>query len=86
MDYMLPGHLEDLLREEGVEERVVDSTVALGKVWHDRAEFLNYIYHIRRRSGLPGRRGSFSYTHACTQAGRKAHTHTRTQTDRQADK
>lgn len=49
MDYVLPSHLDQLLRQEGVDEHVVDTTVALEKVWHDRAAYLNRIYHIKRR-------------------------------------
>ncbi|XP_076436117.1 uncharacterized protein LOC143275726 [Babylonia areolata] len=52
MDYMLPGHLHELLRQEGVDEQVVDSTVALERVWHDRALYLNHVYHVRRRKFL----------------------------------
>ena len=49
MDYVLPSHLDQLLRQEGVDDKAVDTTVALGKVWHDRAAYLSYIYHIKRR-------------------------------------
>lgn len=50
MDYVLPLHLGQLLRQEGVDEKAVDSTLAHGKVWHDRAAFLNHAYQIKRRS------------------------------------
>ncbi|KAL8602152.1 hypothetical protein ACOMHN_007421 [Nucella lapillus] len=65
MDYMLPGHLEELLRQEGVDDQVVDSTVAVEKVWHDRALYLNHIYHIRRRKFLarPSRYSSLPPIH-----------------------
>ncbi|XP_025113879.1 NMDA receptor synaptonuclear signaling and neuronal migration factor-like isoform X2 [Pomacea canaliculata] len=52
LDYMLPHHLDQLLRQEGVDDGVVDNTVAMGKLRHDRANYLNRLYHVKRRKYL----------------------------------
>lgn len=53
LDYMLPHHLDQLLRQEGVDDGVVDNTVAMGKLRHDRANYLNRLYHVKRRLDVP---------------------------------
>nr|KAG5712018.1 hypothetical protein BaRGS_020744 [Batillaria attramentaria] len=52
LDYMVPDHLEQLLRQEGVSDQAVDNTVMLGRLLNDRAAYLNHMYHIRRRKFL----------------------------------